>query len=718
MTLLASQRMLSHLAGRSGCHVAKAVTRALTGASASNIAAWKERGVIDDRELVQFQTLHEMQVNSCEVYAQNELFGTYTETSKSFEWMTFAEFAHQVDTCRTILKDMGVTAGDKVGVISNNRWEWAALASASYSLNANLVPMYEAQLPSDWTYILNDSGAKTVFCANHNIWKLVQEDVLPNTPLLSNNIVLTTPVDEPDAPYALANLMVQAEADTTGLLIDKPLPHDLANLIYTSGTTGKPKGVELTHDNFCSNVIGASRSMGRFEIEMICFYVRCSMTLTQSSFLCFSSITLVANPKDFVREDDRTLAFLPWAHSYGQTCELWMTMTHGGSMGICRGVPHILEDLTMVKPTALFAVPTLYKRIYDGVHNMMESASPLRKRLMKTALQMGVEKTKIRNGERADFGLVDSIRYKVLDSLVLSKIRARFGGRLRHGFVAGAACPTEVLSFMDSIGIAICEGYGLTETSPIIAINVPDHRTVGSVGRPIGGVKVYIIDDETGEPLPPGEEGEICAVGPNVMRGYYNNKEATDEVISIAPDGKSRMFHTGDLGRMDENGWIRVTGRLKEQYKLENGKYVVPTPIEEAIGLSRFISQVVLCGANRPYNVALLVPDLVAIRSHLKLTESTTDEEVIHDERVQSLIDNEIQSTCSKLKKFEIPQAWAFVPAFTAANHMLTPKMSIRRHKVIQTYGDIIQHLYGDDPVVAEAADSKGAKEHANAEAA
>lgn len=581
----------------------------------------------------------------------------------------------------------GVSSGDKVGIISNNRWEWAAIASACYSLNANLVPMYEAQLPSDWAYILNDSGAKAVFAANHDIWKTVQEEVLPQTPLLSNNVVLTTPVDEPDAAYALENMISRLGADSEGSLIVKPLPHDLANLIYTSGTTGKPKGVELTHDNFCSNVKGAVRSM-------------------------------MEDPKDLVCEDDVSLAFLPWAHSYGQTCELWAGMSHGASMGICRGVPHILEDLTLVQPTALFAVPTLYKRIYDGVHNMMETASPLRRRLMKSALQLGEEKTRIANGQRAGFGMFESMRYKVLDSLVLSKIRARFGGRLRHGFVAGAACPTEVLNFMDAIGIPICEGYGLTETSPIITINVPTARHVGSVGRPIGSVDVFIIDDETGKPLPPGEEGEICAVGPNVMRGYYNNQEATDEVISVAPDGVSRMFHTGDLGRMDEDGWVRVTGRLKEQYKLENGKYVVPTPIEEAIGLSRFISQVVLCGANRPYNVALLVPDLTTLRSHLKLPESATDEEVMNDDRVRALIDEEINSTCRKLKKFEIPQAWAFVPAFTAANHMLTPKMSIRRHKVIQTYGDIIQHLYGDEPVVAEAADSRGAKEHHDAAAA
>jgi len=419
---------------------------------------------------------------------------------------------------------------------------------------------------------------------------------------------------------------------------------------------------------------------------------------------------MVTDPHDFIRGDDRTLAFLPWAHSYGQTCELWVGISHGGSMGICRGVPLILEDLSTVKPTALFAVPTLYKKIYDGVHNLMESASPLRKRLMRSALDLGRRNKNAVDGSGPPLGWFERMQFNALDKIVLSKIRGRFGGNLRHGFVAGAACPAEVLSFMDDIGIPVCEGYGLTETSPIICVNTPEHRHVGSVGRAIGDVDVYVVDEE-GQPVATGEEGEICCVGPNVMKGYYKNEEATNEVITTAPDGKSRMFHTGDLGRMDEDGWVRVTGRLKEQYKLENGKYVVPTPIEEAIGMSRFITQVVLCGANRPYNSALIVPDIEAIRKELDLDDSVADEELVNNSKVQELMDSEIESGCRYLKKFEVPQAWAFVPPFTAANGMLTPKMSIRRHKVIQTYGDIISQLYGDEPVVADAADSQGAKE-------
>lgn len=218
---------------------------------------------------------------------------------------------------------------------------------------------------------------------------------------------------------------------------------------------------------------------------------------------------------------------------------------------------------------------------------------------------------------------------------------------------------------------------------------------MGTVGLPVGDVKVYIVD-ENGEEVSDGQDGEICCTGSNVMQGYYKNPEATAEVISPAPDGTGRMFHTGDLGRKDASGFIRVTGRVKEQYKLENGKYVVPTPIEEAIGLSRFISQVVLTGANRPYNVALLVPEWTAIRTAVGVDDSVSEEELANDPRVKELIDHAIASHCSRMKKFEVPQKWAFVAPFTAANNMLTPKMSIRRHKVITTYADIIDRMYGD----------------------
>jgi len=619
-----------------------------------------------------------MQVNSCKLFSQNELFGTYDEESKNFRFMTYDDYDQKVSQCRTLLKELGVEAFSKVAIISNNRWEWATVAAAAFSLNAALVPMYEAQLPKDWTYILNDSSASVVFCATQDIFDRVQKDVLPSTPSVKASLCLDAPLGE---PYAFLTALSSSEADTDGSSIVAPTPDDLANLIYTSGTTGVPKGVELTHLNFTSNVKAATRS-------------------------------LVEDPKDFVRETDRSLSFLPWAHSYGQTCELWANMSFGASMGICRGVPVILEDLQLVKPTCLFSVPTLYKKVYDGVHNTMESSPPLRKKLMKNALALGEARALAAKGLRPPLGSFERVQLSILDRLVLSKIRDRFGGNMRHAFSGGSACASEVVSFMDSLGIPICEGYGLTETSPIITLNVPEARSLGSVGRPLGGITVYIVDEE-GKPVAPGEEGEICCVGPNVMRGYHNNPEATAEVITTAPDGKSRMFHTGDLGRMDAEGWVKITGRIKEQYKLENGKYVVPTPIESAIGMSRFINQVVLCGANRPHNVALLVPEFPAIRAELGIEDSVSDEEIANDERVKELIDSEIEKSCKNIKKFEIPKDWAFVAPFTAANNMLTPKMSIRRHKVIETYESLIGEMFGDDPIVTEAADGAHKEEAA-----
>jgi len=635
----------------------------------------RDDGIFDGRDLLKFETLHELQVNASIAFAENKLFGTHTKkegSDESFEWTTFAEYGEQVNQCRSVLKDLGVEEFSKVGIISNNCWEWATIAAATYSLNATLVPMYEAQLPADWTYITNDAECSVLFCATQDIYDRTIAEVVPQSPSVRATLCLKAEAGE---PYAFQTHMEAAAHYNEGTQhVIAPSPHDLANLIYTSGTTGKPKGVELMHSNTVSNVTGLRE--------------------------------VVDNVHDFIRQSDRSLAFLPWAHSYGQTCELWVGMAHGVSMGICRGVPSILEDLQLVKPTVLFAVPTLHKKIYDGVNNLIESASPIQKALMKKALALGRRNVEAKNGGRS-LNFLEKMQYSALDEIILSKIRARFGGKLRHGFVAGAVCPSEVINFMDDIGIPIYEGYGLTETSPIITINTPHDRKPGFVGKPIKGVNVVIMGED-GSPARPDVEGEICCYGPNVMRGYYNNAAATEEVISLAPDGKSRLFHTGDLGRLTIEGRVKVTGRLKEQYKLDNGKYVCPTPIEEAIGMSRFITQIVLCGANRPFNVALIVPDFVAIRSKLGIDESVLTDQMVCDPKVQALINTDIIEKCTKLKKYEIPQEWSFVAPFTASNNMLTPKMSIRRHIVVKEYEDVIAYMYGDDKNIM-AADNKAA---------
>lgn len=650
-------------------------TRSLHNESNDN----SKSSLIDKDGFLQFNTLHEMINNATALYGSNPLFGTHATTespqdgNNNFQWMTYSQFGTNVAQCRSVLKHLGVQSHSKVGIISNNRHEWATIAAATYSLNATLVPMYEAQLPKDWTYILNDAGCCTLFCSSEDIYLRARKETLPNTPSVGERVIcLDAPMGEPHSfGGAMARAREEISVGKEDVSVVEPLAEDLANLIYTSGTTGKPKGVELIHSNQVSN-IKAGREMGD-------------------------------DPSDFPLAQDRSLAFLPWAHSYGQTCELWALLAHGASMGICRGIPHILDDLQMVKPTLLYAVPTLYKKVHDGVINTMQNASPIQQTLMRSALRLGKANAAHRNNGGADndnlgvappLGLVDGLKHKLLDDIVLSKIRDRFGGNLRAGFVAGAACPKEIIHFMDAIGIPVCEGYGLTETSPVIALNVLSRRKAGSVGQVLKGVDVWIVDSE-GKALGPGQEGEICCSGPNVMKGYHNNSTATDEVITLAPDGKSKLFHTGDLGNIGVDGFLSVTGRLKEQYKLENGKYVCPTPIEEAIGMSRFISQVVISGANRPYNVALIVPDWLAIRLELRLSESdTSEEELVNDDRVKGLISAEIKLNCYNIKKFEVPMAFLIVSPFTAANNMVTPKMSIRRHVVMKSYEDMISDLY------------------------
>lgn len=293
-----------------------------------------------------------------------------------------------------------------------------------------MVPMYEAQLPADWTYIVNDCGAKAVFCATQDIYNRVEQQVKPNCP----NVTITFCFDADDHEHhSFLGAINQVEADTDKKMVVAPTADDLAGLIYTSGTTGKPKGVEIMHSNLVQNMFGGLKGMAK-------------------------------DPDGMIEEDERSLAFLPWAHVFGQSCELYMCMSQGASMGIARGIPLILEDMALVRPTHLFSVPTLYKRIYDGVHNTMETSTPIRKALMKQALHLAAQKRLHGDGKRGPLSYFEQFQFNILDSVVLQKIRDRFGGRMRRAFAGGAACPLEVLEFMDDIGIPVIEGYGLTET--------------------------------------------------------------------------------------------------------------------------------------------------------------------------------------------------------------------------------------------------------------
>jgi long-chain acyl-CoA synthetase len=601
-----------------------------------------------------FKSLVDLFQTAMTTYADRELFGT--KRDGKWTWTHYREFATMVDGFRGGLASVGVQRGDNVAIIANNRVEWAVGAYACYGLGAAYVPMYEAQHPKEWEFILRDCEAKVLIVAGKEILAKAKP-FLDAIPSLRCVVV----IDAGSNGTALASdgrVVTYASLQGSGKSAPSidPAPSDPATLIYTSGTTGNPKGVILTHENIASNVSAIHQI---FPME----------------------------------QADRSLSFLPWAHVFGQVVELHNLVSTGAGMAICEGVDRILENLHEVQPTLLFSVPRIFNKIYTAVQQQVASKPKPIQLLVKEALKITAKE---RAGERLK--LRELALLKLVDKLVFSKVRARFGGKLKYAFSGGAALSREVAEFIDSLGVVVYEGYGLTETSPIATANMPGARKIGSVGRAIPGARVE-IDPATGEdrPGPDGKgtrfEGEIVIHGHNVMKGYLKRPEENAAVFT-----KDGGFRTGDMGYIDPQGYLFITGRIKEQYKLENGKYVVPTPLEESIKLSPYVANVMVYGDNRPYNVALVAVSVGAIRkwaeaSHVRLPND--DEGVLKDERVRALMKAEIEKQSTEFKGFEAVRDFALITAdFTTENGMLTPSLKLKRRKVVETYAAVIEQLY------------------------
>lgn len=588
----------------------------------------------------QFKNLVDLCNRSVERFADRRRFGTRVDGR--WEWITFGAFGHEIDRFRGALEALGVGPGDSVAAISNNRVEWAVGAYATYGRGAVYVPMYEKQLPEDWEYIIADSGAKVALVANRSIATVLtaSSDRIPS---LEHIVVFDADPSEPDS-YGAALLT----GDANPTVAEDPDPSQLAGLIYTSGTTGRPKGVRLTHGNFTSNV-----------------------NAVQTLFP--------------LRDDDCSLSFLPWAHSFGQTCELHSLLSMGAASAINSHVDNLIEELAEVGPTLFYSVPRVFNKIYDGLNKKMAAASPIQQAIFHAAMD---------NAERrrvlADAGGIDllaELKHWFFDRVVFTKVRERLGGHLRHAFSGGAAISPEVATFIDNIGITVFEGYGLSETSPIATMNSPASRRIGSVGKPIPGVEIII--DRSAVASTMGDQGEILIKGPNVMEGYHRLEEQTREVIR--EDG---AFRSGDLGRVDSDGFLYITGRIKEQYKLENGKYVVPVPLEEQITLSGYISQAMVYGDNRPYNVAVLVPDFSAVDAWGKV--DGMPEDLCQNDEVRDLIAGELEKQHENVfKGFERIKEFRLVAEeFSVENDLLTPKLSLKRRNAISKYESFLEDMY------------------------
>lgn len=590
---------------------------------------------------VQFETLVDIYKHSVGRYASRELFGE--KKNGTWSWMTYGQFAQLTNDLRGGLAQLGVGPGDKVAIISNNRSEWAIGAYATYTLGAAYVPMYEAQLERDWEYILKDCGAKVLFVPDEKFAAKI-EKFRSNLPALEHVIQITGDDSNPNTMSALRKRGVETPAP-----IFEPKPEDLGGLIYTSGTTGNPKGVMLSHSNIAKNV-----SSMHAIFPMSC--------------------------------EDRSLSFLPWAHSFGQVVELHGLFSMGASMGIAEAVDKIVDNLAEVQPTLLFAVPRIFNRIYDGLQKRMANEPRWKRALFYRGLELAKQR------REGTLGPLGQLQFKLIDKLVFSKVRARFGGRLKYAFSGSAALSKDVAEFIDNLGIMVYEGYGLTETSPIFTANYPNNRKIGSVGKPIPGTRVEI--DHSNNPTDDPKQGEIICHGHNVMMGYFNLPEENAKVFT-----ETRGLRTGDLGYVDSDGYLYITGRVKEQYKLENGKYVAPAPLEEALKLSPYIANVMIHGANKPFNIAVIVPDMETLKKWAEEKGIATSPiaDLFHHPETQSLFRNEINHYLKDSKGYERPQKFLLVQEdFTTANDMLSQTLKLKRRNVVAKYQDAIEQLYAE----------------------
>ncbi len=586
--------------------------------------------------------LVELLEGSLAKYPDQPVFGA-KDSSGEYNWITYKEFGDRVDNLRGGLASLGIKKDDFVGLIGTNSAEWAVVAFASYGVGARYVPMYEAELPAIWKYIVQDATIKVLFVSTQDIYEKVKH-FLDEIPTLKHIFVIKSSGEGSMA--ALEDVGKQKPVASF-----HPGPHDIAGLIYTSGTTGDPKGVLLSHGNFTSNCQAGWHAYP--ELDHNC----------------------------------RCLSILPWAHSYAQTAELNNFLQFGGSMGFAEAVTTIADDLQKVHPTHLIAVPRIFNKIYAGLYAKMEETGGLAQKLFLMGVGAAKKKRELADQGKSSFGI--NFKYNIANKIVFKKIREKFGGQLRAALTASATMNVDIAYFFLDLGIPVYDCYGLTETSPAFTVNSPAACKFGTVGRAIEKCKV-VIDTSLGDPGT--GEGEIVAYGPNVMQGYHNKPEATAAVMT-----KDGGFRTGDMGRLDEDGYLIITGRIKEQYKLENGKYVFPASIEEEIKLLPNVANAMIYGDGRAYNICLTVPDFDVLGKYAEKNGLSTDpKELVANKEIQDMISREIvEFLKGKYGGYEIPKKFVFLSEdFTTENGMLTQTMKLKRRVVVKNYNEQITSQY------------------------
>jgi long-chain acyl-CoA synthetase len=508
-----------------------------------------------------------------------------------------------------------------------------------------LVPIYPTLLPDQAAYIAANCGAKVVVAETpaHLEGLLAHADELPQV----KQFVLIK--GEPDDPRVISlDTLIARGAGVDVEEFERRAravqPEDLATFIYTSGTTGTPKGVMLTHQNIASNVTSGLSVLnldGRFT----------------------------------------NLSFLPLSHSFERLVD-YCYFLQGCSIAYAESVAAVAQNLQEVKPHVFVSVPRVYEKLLGRIQENVASSSPIRQRLFAWAVALGRQALPYRLKHQSPPGWL-GLQLVLADKLVFKKIHDRLGGRFAFAISGGAPLSRELAEFFWGAGVPIYEGYGLSETSPVISVNTRDAVKMGTVGRPIPGVEVLIASD-----------GEILARGPNIMKGYWGMEKETAEVID-----SEGWFHTGDIGEIDSEGFLRITDRKKELIINAYGKNVAPAPIENALKNSRYISQAVVIGDRRKFLSALLVPDFDVLKGWAEKQGigGASPETLVADARVRTLLGQEVQTVNAGLAGFEKIVAWELLPnEFTLETGELTPTQKVKRRVINQKYGEVIDRLYAE----------------------
>jgi long-chain acyl-CoA synthetase len=570
----------------------------------------------------------------------------------AFRPISHRKMAESVRHVARGLRLSGVQRGDRVGILSENRPEWAIADYACLTAGLTDVPLYPT-LPADQiAYILRDAGVVAIFVSNAEQAAKVAS-IRGEVPSLRSVICFNDKAPSGALNFTdLEKLGAGGETadDVTAFKRDADAvqPGDLATLIYTSGTTGPPKGVMLTHDNIHSNVAGT-----RVKIPFA--------------------------------GQDVSLSFLPLSHIFQRMGDYMMFAT-GTSIAYAENFDSVPGNLQEVRPTIVLSVPRLYEKMYARVLQNAVSSGAVKRRIFFWARKVAERRADVLLAGRKP-GLMLERQYAIAQKLVFSKLQERTGGRLRYFVSGGAPLAPEINKFFYSAGLTILEGYGLTETSPVIAVNTPDAFRIGTVGKPIAGVEVKIAAD-----------GEILTRGPHVMKGYYNNPVATAEAID-----SEGWFRTGDIGEL-RDGFLAITDRKKDIIVTAGGKNIAPQPIENRVKTNKFVSQAVMIGDKRKFASLLIVPNFEQLEAWAKRGNLlwTDRSQLIAMPTVKAKMNEEVMGELEGLAHFEAPKKIALLEHdFSIENGEMTPTQKVKRRVVDKHYKPLIDSLYSDDEVSA-----------------